>query len=174
MVGNLNRIKGTNGTPSEAYNNSVPDQHYIHRWSRQLIGAKSALRQSVCSKLSPQIGEVYSLSPHYTQVTIDVKIWSRCRVVQAATLLKWHRWLAQSGWNSCRRLRRYCSHKSFLYSLRCCLTLEVGCWGAGKCYVDGTNIKSKRLKGTSNSRLQYNMSYPIVLFTSNSFTHPPN
>ncbi len=30
VVGNSNRSKGTNGTPSKAYTNSVPDQHSIY------------------------------------------------------------------------------------------------------------------------------------------------
>ncbi len=29
-MGNLNRSKGANGTPSQAYTNSVPDQHSIY------------------------------------------------------------------------------------------------------------------------------------------------
>ncbi len=30
MMGNLNRSKGVNGTPSQAYTNSVPDQHSMY------------------------------------------------------------------------------------------------------------------------------------------------
>ncbi len=29
-MGNLNRSKGVNGTPSKAYTNSIPDQHSIY------------------------------------------------------------------------------------------------------------------------------------------------
>ncbi len=37
MMGNLNRSKGTNGTPSKAYTNSVPDQHSIYRGGQHTL-----------------------------------------------------------------------------------------------------------------------------------------
>ncbi len=60
-MGNLNRSKGTNGTPSWAYTNSVPDQHSIYSAGPHTLAFYAKCLRQVHSLEHGQVLQMHSI-----------------------------------------------------------------------------------------------------------------